>query len=141
FKVENTLAADGTPAADGWHGSHGGFRSDWSLSRHDHLTVQGDLFAASEGQTLTTLFSNQLPDLHTFSDKVTVGSGNILGRWEHTFSNGSETSLQVYYDRFRRFDMGTNVLNTGDADFQYHFQIGSRNDIVAGAGYRRSEDK
>jgi len=140
FDVRDAVAANGQPAADAWHGSHGGFRSDWTLSRHDSLTVQGDLFGASEGENLTTVFSNHLPDAVTFNDKVRLGSGNILGRWEHTFTNGSETSLQVYYDRYRRFDFGLNVLNTGDADFQYHFRLGSRNDIVAGAGYRLTDD-
>ncbi len=111
-------------------------RSDWTLSNRDTLTVQGDLYGASEGQTLTMLFSNQLPDYRTFNDKVTIGSGNILGRWEHKFSNGSETPVQGYYDRVRRFDQALNVVNTGDVDFQYRFQAGSRHDIVAGAGYR-----
>src|SRR5205814_2019154 len=65
--------------------------------------------------------------------------GNILGRWSHTFSNGSETTLQLYYDRFGRFDQALDVLNTGDADFQYHFQVGSRHDVVAGGGYRLTD--
>ena len=89
FNVENSARAGGGPAADGWHGSHGGFRSDWNPSDRDAVTVQGDLFGTSEGQTVTTLFSNQLPDFRTLNDKVTVGSGNVLGRWNHTFSNGS----------------------------------------------------
>ncbi len=139
FKVESSTAADGGHAADGWHGAHAGMRSDWTLSNRDTLTVQADLFGASEGQTITTLFSNQLPDSRTFNDKVTIGSGNILGRWEHKFSNGSQTTLQSYFDRARRFDQAINVLNTGDVDFQYHFQAGSRHDIVAGAGYRLTD--
>jgi len=139
FNVADGINADRTPATDGWHGMHGGFRADWDLSGRDTLTVQGDLFGSSEGQTITTLFSNQLPDSHTFTDKVSVGSGNVLGRWGHTFSNGSETSLQLYYDRFRRFDQALDILNTGDADFQYHFQVGSRHDVLAGAGYRLSD--
>jgi iron complex outermembrane recepter protein len=136
FKVESSTAADGSHAADGWHGTHAGFRSDWTLSKRDTLTVQGDLFGASEGQTITTLFSSQLPDFRTFDDKVRVGSGNILGRWAHKFANGSETTMQGYFDRVRRFDQAFNVLNTGDLDLQYHFRAGSRHDIVAGAGYR-----
>jgi iron complex outermembrane receptor protein len=136
FKIESSTALDGSYAADGWHGSHAGFRSDWTLSTRDTLTVQGDLFGASEGQTISTLFSNQLPDVRTFDDKVRVGSGNILGRWEHKFANGSDSSLQVYFDRVRRIDQALNVLKTGDFDFQYHFRAGKRHDIVAGAGYR-----
>jgi iron complex outermembrane receptor protein len=126
--------------ADGWHSIHTGFRSDWDLSHVDTLTVQGDWLGTSEGQTITTLFTNNLPNLVTFPDQVKVASGNVLGRWNHTFSNGSETSLQVYYDRFSRFDQALNVVSTGDADFQYHFHAGSRNDIVAGMGFRLTDE-
>jgi len=140
FNVANGQLANGSDSADGWHAIHGGFRSDWDLSQQDTLTVQGDLFGTSEGQTVTTLFSNQLPAFHTLTGKVAVGSGNILGRWGHTFSNGSETTLQVYYDRVRRLDEASlDTLNTGDVDFQYHFQIGSRQDVLAGAGYRLTD--
>lgn len=130
----------GSAAVDGWHTIHTGFRSDWDLSRKDTLTVQGDWLGTSEGQTITTLFSNNLPNPQTFADTVKVASGNLLGRWNHTFADGSETSLQVYYDRFRRFDQALNVVGTGDADFQYHFHAGSRNDIVAGMGYRLTDE-
>jgi iron complex outermembrane receptor protein len=141
FKVENSTAAGGGDGGDGYHGSHAGMRSDWTLSNRDTLTVQGDLYGASGSQTLTTLFSNQLPGFRTFNDKVTIGSGNILGRWEHQFSNGSETTVQGYFDRTRRFDQALNVLNTGDVEFQYHFQAGSRHDIVVGAGYRLTDQE
>ena len=140
FNIASGQLANGADSGDGWHGIHGGFRSDWSLSPQDTLTVQGDLFGSSEGQAVTTLFSDQLPASHTLANKVAVGSGNILGRWGHTFSNGSETTLQVYFDRVGRLDQGsTDTLNTGDADFQYHFQVGSRHDVLAGAGYRLTD--
>ncbi len=138
--VAGTGETPGAPPADGWHSIHTGFRSDWDLSHVDALTVQGDWLGTSEGQTITTLFLNNLPNLETFGDKVKVASGNVLGRWTHTFSNGSETSLQVYYDRFRRFDQALNVVSTGDADFQYHFHAGPKNDIVAGMGFRLTDE-
>ena len=119
---------------------HGGLRADWDFSERDTLTVQGDLFGSFEGQGITTLFSNRLPDFHTFEDRVAVGNGDILGRWSQTFANGSETTLQVYYDRVRRLDQASlNALNTGDSDFQDHFRVGSGHDVLAGAGYRLTE--
>jgi iron complex outermembrane recepter protein len=136
---EDSPSLGGVPAVDSGHSSRTGFHSDWNLSRHDKLTVQGDLSGNSESQTITTLFSSRLPDYYRIDDKVRVGAGNFLGRWNHVFSDGSETTLQIYYDRFRRFDQGLNVLNTGDADFQYHFHAAARNDIVAGLGYRLTD--
>jgi iron complex outermembrane recepter protein len=126
----------GQPAVDDGHESQMGFRSDWNLSPHDKLTVQGDVLGASEAQTVTTLNSANLPNSYTFNNRVLVANGNMLARWSHTFTNGSEATVQVYYDRVRRFDQGLNVQNTGDFDFHYHFHAGSRNDIVTGLGYR-----
>ena len=98
FNINNTLAPGGQNAADGWHISHGGFRSDWDLSRKDSLTVQGDLYGSEAGQTITTVFSNALPRQGTLNDPLSNATGNILGRWNHTLTNGSDTSLQVFYD-------------------------------------------
>ena len=139
FRVESGNLANGAEAGDGWHGLQSGFRSDWNLSPRDSMTIQGDYNGTSEGQTITTLVNSHLPGFTTFNDLVRVGGENLLGRWEHTFANGSETQVQVYYDRFRREDQGLDILNTGDADFQYHFRVGSRHDIVAGLGYRLTD--
>jgi iron complex outermembrane receptor protein len=133
---ESSPSIPGSPAVDNGHTSQVGFRSDWNLSPADKLTIQGDLSGNSEGQTIATLFWNRLPDLYRFNDQVRVGAGDIVSRWSHVFANGSETTLQIYYDRFRRFDQGLNIESTGDADFQYHFHAGRRNDIVAGTDYR-----
>ena len=142
FQMNSSQPVNGLPGDDGWHGSHGGFRSDWDLSPENLLTVQGDFFGISEGQPITTLISSQLPNLYTFNDKTTAATANVLTRWTHTFSDGSEATMQTYYDRYRRTDEGTSsTLNTGDLDFQYHFHAGSRNDLVAGGGYRVAEEQ
>lgn len=141
FNVENSSFPDGARAADGWRGLHGGFRSDWDLSNRDALTVQGDLYETGEGQTLTTLLSNHLPDTVTFNDPVTVGSGDVLGRWTRTLPNGSDMQLQIYYDRFNRVDQTIDEsLATFDVDFQHRFSWGARQEIVWGLGYRVMND-
>ncbi len=132
----DSRSALGNPAMDGGHNLETGFRSDWSLSGQNKVTVQGDLLGVSDGQRITTLFNNSLPRTATFEDAVRVGSGNILARWDHVFANGSQTTAQIYYDRYRRWDQSLNIEHTGDVDVQYHFRLGSRNDIVAGTGYR-----
>jgi len=109
FNVEPGLLNAGVSGADGWHGSHGGFRSDWVLSDKDTLTVQGDLMQTGEGQTLTSVIANQLPLTRTFNDRVTVGGGNIQAQYNHTYSNGSELTWLTYFDRFHRYDEGESV--------------------------------
>lgn len=135
-RVESGTLVSGGSAADGWHDAQAGFRADWTLSPKDKLTFEGGYDGTSEGQTVSTLFFDRLPNTYTFADRIQVGSENVLGRWSHTFDNGSEVRLQMYYDRFRRFDQALDTLNTGDAEFEYHFHLGSRNDIVTGIGYR-----
>jgi len=137
----NLTLPDGQSAADGWHMFHSGFRSDWTLSPHDTMTVQGDFVQTSEGQTISVVFANALPLMRTFNDAVATGAGNFLGRWNHTLSNGSTMSLQVYFDRYDRHDEGVHEgLDTLDIDFQHHWRIGPRNDIVWGLGYRFTSD-
>jgi iron complex outermembrane receptor protein len=139
FNIEPSNLAGGAASADGWNGSHGGFRSDWVLSPSDKLTVQGDLIQTGEGQTLTSVMANQLPLTRTFNDSVTVGAGNLQGQYNHTFSNGSELSLLSYFDRFQRHDEAENVVQKIDTQLQYHFAVGSRNDLMAGVDYRLTD--
>lgn len=140
--VGNQTASDGvTPASDGYHFFHSGFRSDWNLSRYDNLTVQGDLMQTREGQNISVVLANALPAMATFNEALSVGEGNLVGRWDHKLANGSDTSLQIYFDRYRRFDEGVHeTLNTVDFDFQHHLLLGSRHDVVWGAGYRFTSD-
>jgi iron complex outermembrane recepter protein len=139
--TESSPLTAGDNGADAWHNFHGGFRSDWALSPNDSLTVQGDLYQSRAGQTLTTVLSSQLPTTATFNDRISVDSGNFLGRWNHTLANGSDFSLQVYYDRFNRLDEAVDEkLSTVDIDFQHHFKIAERHDIVWGGDFRRFSD-
>ncbi len=137
FDIGNSVFSNGGQADDGWLGGHAGFRSDWNLSPSDTLTVQGDFLKTNEGQTITSVFSNDLPLSATFNNPVTAADGNILARWTHTLGNGSQMSLQVYDDYSRHLDLGfLDAHNTGDLDFQHHIALGSRNDVVWGMGTR-----
>jgi iron complex outermembrane recepter protein len=139
--VGNSQSPSGETVADGWHKLHSGVRTDWDLSPRDTMTVQGDLFQSREGQTIDTLFSNDLPREAIIQDTITVGAGDILGRWNHTLAIGSVTTLQVYYDAYHRVDRGlSETRNTVDFDFQHHLTTGSRQEIVWGLGYRSTND-
>jgi len=123
--------------ADGWRRLNGGFRTDWDLTARDSLTVEGNAFSNSEGQTRWLGFSNLLPLEDAFSDTITARGGDLLGRWNHTLRGGSDMSLQIYADAYRRVDLGAPETHQAlDLDFQHHVTWGSRNDIVWGLGYR-----
>jgi iron complex outermembrane receptor protein len=137
FKVDDMVLPDGRQGVDGWRRLQGGFRSDWRLSPRDSLTVEGDLFSNRGAQTRWSAFIVVSPLVRAFNEELTVRGGNLLGRWNRTLSGGSELSLQVYYDSYRRVDLGVpETLNTLDLDFQHHLAFGSRHDIVWGLAYR-----
>jgi iron complex outermembrane receptor protein len=80
-----------------------------------------------------------------------INGANILGRWKHTFSDVSDMSLQVYYDRTGLVDpfpasgvipagLLQDNLDTYDLDFQQRIDWGERNNIVWGLGYRFTHD-
>jgi iron complex outermembrane receptor protein len=138
FDNDSSTFANGAPSADSWGMLHGGFRSDWQLGSRDTLTVQGDLLRSRLGEI--TKDSSGV----TQESSGHVDSGDILSRWNHTFSDRSATSLQVYYDHGNRDLLPYGVdqfRDTIDVDFNHHIAVSSWNDIVWGAGFRSTSDQ
>lgn len=128
FERDRVVLRNGQDAADDWHMGQGGFRMDWNVSKSDLVTVQGDYYTGRMGQRA--------------ADDTVVDGGNVIGRWSHAFSERSDLTLQFYYDRTHRNVPNTfaEVLDTYDVDFQHRFQLGERQNIVWGFGYRLSKD-
>lgn len=132
----------GQTASDGWHQVRGGFRTDWTLSKADSLTVQGDVYNSRDGEQITLPLLNA-PYSQTLSHTGAYSGGNVLGRWTHSGANNSSFSLQGYFDRT---NYGDNVLfvdheSVFDVDFQHDFRLGSSNEVVWGGGYRSIQDR
>ncbi|MGB8353131.1 MAG: TonB-dependent receptor plug domain-containing protein, partial [Chthoniobacteraceae bacterium] len=136
FDDGNDVFSNGKPAADSWGMWQGGFRIDDVASSENHLTLQGDIYGS---------------DVNVAAGGNGRANGaNVLGRWTHTISDDSDTTLQLYYDRtylsdpissqFGTADLLTDDLDTYDLDFQHRFSLGDRNRIVWGLGYRFTHD-
>jgi iron complex outermembrane receptor protein len=134
-------ATTSAPSADARHVQEGGFRSDWNLSTQDLLTVQGEVRLVGGGETLTSVLPQVPPVMGTYGQPISDDDGNILGRWTHTFLNGSDISLQAYFDKVHIFSYDQDRETIGDIDFQHHLSLGSRNDIVWGLSYRASANR
>lgn len=122
---------------NGWTLEHGGFRTDWTLSKRDSLTLQGDVFHSNaQGVSGFTTSLDPLVSGPLASDRRSVG-GNLLGRWSRTISPTSKLSLQGYFDR-TNIDASTagGDVDAVDIEFQHEFVIGKRNSIVWGIDYR-----
>lgn len=127
FGFNSTKFASGTSADDEWHMTKGGFRMDFIPSQKSNFTLQGDLYDGGEDINDSTKLSGQ----------------NILARWKYQFSDASSFSLQAYYDRTWRninYDSLTDELQTIDVELQHGFNIGKRNRVLWGIGYRTIDD-
>jgi iron complex outermembrane receptor protein len=141
FDWGSSASLTGANADDSWHQIRGGFRSDWTLTHTDSLTVQGDMYNSRDGETLT-IPSLSAPYSSTFANTGEYSGGNLLSRWNHNFTNSSIT-LQTYFDRTNYADDNLFVDHESvyDVDFQHDFHLGGANEIVWGAGYRSIQDR
>jgi len=132
FNLDDEILTDGKNASDASEKGQGGFRIDTEPSLPNVFTVQGDIYTGNE-------------DIAAGDERI--GGGNVLGRWTHAMSGGSDMSLQAYYDRTHlTYPYGaplgtlTDDLSTYDLDFQHNFSLGQRNNIVWGLGYRFTQE-
>ena len=121
----------GPVAHDDWRQRRGGFRTDWTPSCRDTLTLQGDVYAGTSGMT----FLGFVP----LDD--TVEGHNVLSRWKRTIDDQRDLSLQVYYDATdRQDDIITQHVEVFDVDFQARFPWRSRHNVIWGLQFRRAKD-
>jgi iron complex outermembrane recepter protein len=141
FDWGSSTDTTGQKASDGWHALRGGFRSDWTPSHADSLTVQGDVYHTNDGETLTAP-SLTPPYSSTFANTGDYSGGNLLGRWNHSFANSS-MSVQAYYDRTNFSDnfLFIDHESVYDVDFQNDLHIGQSHELVWGLGYRSIQDR
>ncbi|HLA85738.1 MAG TPA: TonB-dependent receptor [Thermoguttaceae bacterium] len=115
----------------------GSFRMDWTPSRRDTLTLQGDFLGEKE---TFRLFEFLGPEQREPED---VRATNFLGRWTRKLDDETDWTVQMYYDNWQRLAVGgvyqLQNQNTFDLDSQYHAKMGDRHDVVCGFGYRNYE--
>jgi iron complex outermembrane receptor protein len=138
------VTTSGARALDAWQIGRGGFRLDDDATLRDRLTLQGDIYHGVE-------------DAGGIGVQEDLSGGNVLGRWTHIAPNGSSMSVQLYYDHTylsqpypasppKQYYTGfpatalTDDLNTDDAQLQYQFSAGSRQQFIWGAEYRATQE-
>jgi len=132
---------NGQNAEDDWHLVHSGFRVDEGLSKKDSVTLQGDIYRGQEGSEFGHIVSISPPVNENVVGAADLAGGNVLGRWNHTFSSRSDTTLQIYFDRFEREGPESDEYrDTIDFDFQHHLAVGARHDFIWGGDYRHTSD-
>jgi iron complex outermembrane receptor protein len=140
FWRDGLVTSTGEDAHDDWQSAQGGARMDWEPSDIDKFTLQGSYYndLVNENQNVVVLTPPFVTTANVENNDV---GGNVLARWTHQFSESSALNLQAYYDRFTQEQVGTSeTRDTADFDFQHSFNIGSRNAVIWGAGYRYTAD-
>ncbi|PLY01178.1 MAG: outer membrane receptor protein [Desulfuromonas sp.] len=133
--------ADHSDSLDDWRMTYGGFRLDGDINLQDSWTLQGDIYSGREGQQVYPYWTPESPYASTADDRINADGYNLLARWEHKFSPTSSWTLQSYFDFSDRDEIYVGQMSeTFDIDFQHRFQLGERQDIVWGLGYRTIKD-
>lgn len=129
------IKADGSDSDDGSRVLQAGIRSDWEPISGHTLMVSAD--------TYSDRFKVP-PSVVSASKQPTDASGtNLLARWTDATRTDSSWTLQTYYDQYRRNVPGTfyERRETLDLDFQQQLQLGTRNTLIYGLGYRGTSDE
>jgi iron complex outermembrane recepter protein len=139
----------GTSSNDSWHTTQGGFRMDAKPSQRDTLTLQGDYYDGRLDETylLYDRPTSMTPPFPLSYERriqaaTAVSGGNIISRWQRTFSDTNSLSMQLYYDHSEHAILvSPQIFNTVDVDFQHSFSLDMNQDVVWGLGYRHNQYK
>jgi iron complex outermembrane receptor protein len=124
---DDTQSITGAKVRDNWSKPQGGFRLDWDPVGSDSVTFQGDTYAGSDAQV--------------GAPNEDIYGSDLLGRWNHTWVDGSSLQVQAYFDRTERAtedNGGEFWVDTYDLDIQHNFDLNSWNAIAWGGGVRAS---
>jgi iron complex outermembrane receptor protein len=131
-RLQNTKTASGVAIADGRDFSQAGFRADWRDGR-DGFTVQGDGYNGRSEQ--------RAPFLIFPLGRIESSGTNILGRWTRNLGDGSDLSVQAYYDHSDRQDalQYSPRSDVVDLQLQHSLSFGAHK-LLWGGGYRHGDD-
>ena len=127
----------GGDAADDWQVGQSGFRIDWQPEGPGRRDRAGRHLSGRRRHDRQRVLARRPPFQQTLNSDDDIFGANLLSRWTHQFDDGSDMALQVYYDLAEAEELGVDVAeHTFDVDFQHHFQMLDRHDIVWGVGSR-----
>lgn len=136
----------GGEAWDSGHKKQAGFRTDWRPTSSDEFTLQGDRAElrhhAVTPQVVFPAYQVPAPATgyaYTVKGAIEQKDSNLLGRWTHRAQNGSELSLQSYFDHSELLHpLMTDNRKTYDFDLRHRITLGHAHELVYGGGYRNS---
>ncbi len=138
---DQSLVVPGTRANDASHSVTTGFRADWT-TQPDAFMVEGDFTAGQARALWPNLDPRTAAREPIANDPTDSQGGHLLGRWTRTRASGASLQVQSFVDiAGRQEPVGDYHRRAVDLDTQYHTSLGTRQDLVAGAGYRFIDEK
>jgi iron complex outermembrane recepter protein len=140
FEEERDIQND--PSKSDWHSGRAGFRMDWRPHEGPNTyTFEGGGFYSQYDNELDRIVLTP-PYFVEEEDTARAGGGHFLSRWTHRISSTSSTALQFFYDYLNKdFDGGNVRTHTADLEFQHHFRVMERNDLIWGLNWRFISDR
>jgi iron complex outermembrane receptor protein len=131
-----SIVASGALANDASHSITSGFRADWTPAS-GALILDGN-FTAGQARALWPSLDPQTARSAPLADTPSdTRGGHLLARWTRTGASGTSLQLQSSVDIDQRLEpLGDYHRRSFDFDAQYHTPLGTRQDLVVGAGYR-----
>ena len=136
----DTVATTGS-ADDSLRVTRGGFRIDNTTDNHLNLTIQGEMYGGTVGNS-ATIPTFSPPFSETIAKSTDLIGGHLLSRIDWLQSASSLSSLQLYYDRTGRKRAYINEdRDTIDIDLQHNHSFANSHELTLGIGYRFLHDQ
>jgi iron complex outermembrane recepter protein len=135
-----SLLNGGADANDASHNFTSGFRTDWR-ARPGVFVLEGSFTTAESRALWPNLDPATAARTPIADDPSHAHGGHLLSQWTHTRDSGATLQIQSFVDlSWRQEPIGTYDRQAIDVNAQYHAPFGSRQDLVAGAGYRFADE-
>jgi iron complex outermembrane recepter protein len=142
YQRDGLVDPTGAPTPDDWDAFRTGFRLDGEADAVTRFSLIGNYHTGHAGEYKQRASLTPPHSVQFIGNGLNRGA-NLVARWTRDLGAGSQVSVQTFYDRFDQ-NVGENLnqesRETFDVEAQHRFPLGSRQDIVWGAGARQSRD-
>ncbi|HMP74077.1 MAG TPA: TonB-dependent receptor [Kiritimatiellia bacterium] len=137
FLRDGFVDSEGNSTLEEWHSYRTGFRLDGEPSLWDKWSLHGGFYYSYSEIAGRATVGPRLADEVTLSTADNYGA-HVIGNWSHVINEGSRLELKGYYDWVDRDVSPTykEQRHTVDAEVKHVFELGLRNQVAWGGGYR-----
>jgi iron complex outermembrane recepter protein len=139
FNRDSSITVGREDSGDAWDAVRAGTRMNAPLSTRDTLTVDAGLYSGDAGLDLRVPVLSP-PYQERRRKEVDFYGGHVLSRWQRSYSETSESDLQVYFDHASRDDLVVQSVNTVDVEFNHRSEPFESQRLVWGVKYRGIHD-